>query len=224
MASLKLVDVTKVFGEGTNEVVALNRVNFESRQGELTLILGPSGSGKSTLLTIIGGLQSPTSGEVYVNGQLVDVKDVKSSDFFRLKQVGFVLQSHSLVPFLTVKKQFELADRVKKQNNLQTEQFNHYLQILGIDQLLDKYPNQLSGGQSQRVAIARAIYTNPDFILADEPTAALDSDRVKKVGELFKQIATAEDKAVVIVTHDLRLEQFADHVYHIEDGAITQTK
>ena len=158
MASLKLVDVTKVFGEGTNEVVALNRVNFESRQGELTLILGPSGSGKSTLLTIIGGLQSPTSGEVYVNGQLVDVKDVKSSDFFRLNQVGFVLQSHSLVPFLTVKKQFELADRVKK------------------------------------------------------------------VGELFKQIATAEDKAVVIVTHDLRLEQFADHVYHIEDGAITQTK
>ena len=103
MASLKLVDVTKVFGEGTNEVVALNRVNFESRQGELTLILGPSGSGKSTLLTIIGGLQSPTSGEVYVNGQLVDVKDVKSSDFFRLNQVGFVLQSHSLVPFLTVK-------------------------------------------------------------------------------------------------------------------------
>ena len=224
MASLKLVDVTKVFGEGTNEVVALNRVNFESRQGELTLILGPSGSGKSTLLTIIGGLQSPTSGEVYVNGQLVDVKDVKSSDFFRLNQVGFVLQSHSLVPFLTVKKQFELADRVKKQNNLQTEQFNHYLQILGIDQLLDKYPNQLSGGQSQRVAIARAIYTNPDFILAAEPTAALDSDRVKKVGELFKQIAASEDKAVVIVTHDLRLEQFADHVYHIEDGAITQTK
>ena len=107
---------------------------------------------------------------------------------------------------------------------MQTEQFNHYLQILGIDQLLDKYPNQLSGGQSQRVAIARAIYTNPDFILADEPTAALDSDRVKKVGELFKQIATAEDKAVVIVTHDLRLEQFADHVYHIEDGAIIQTK
>lgn len=141
-----------------------------------------------------------------------------------MNQVGFVLQSHSLVPFLTVKKQFELADRVKKQNNLQTEQFNHYLQILGIDQLLDKYPNQLSGGQSQRVAIARAIYTNPDFILADEPTAALDSDRVKKVGELFKQIAASEDKAVVIVTHDLRLEQFADHVYHIEDGAITQTK
>ena len=166
MASLKLVDVTKVFGEGTNEVVALNRVNFESRQGELTLIFGPSGSGKSTLLTIIGGLQSPTSGEVYVNGQLVDVKDVKSSDFFRLNQVGFVLQSHSLVPFLTVKKQFELADRVKKQNNLQTEQFNHYLQILGIDQLLDKYPNQLSGGQQQRVAIARALINNPKIVLS----------------------------------------------------------
>lgn len=141
-----------------------------------------------------------------------------------MNQVGFVLQSYSLVPFLTVQQQFDLVDHVKKSGNLAPAQFQHYLAVLGIDDLLNKYPSALSGGQAQRVAIARALYADPDFILADEPTAALDSDRVQKVGALFRQIAVEQQKAVVVVTHDLRLKQYADHIYTIEDGHIQQEK
>lgn len=224
MHTLKLSHVSKVYGQDSNRVVALNDVSFEAKQGELTLILGPSGSGKSTLLTIIGGLQSPTSGTVQVNERGINIQKTQDSDAFRLNQVGFVLQSHSLVPFLTVQQQFDLVRRVKKTDNLNEVNFKDYLHVLGIDQLLNKYPNELSGGQSQRVAIARALYTNPDFILADEPTAALDSARVQKVGALFQKIADDNQKSVVIVTHDLRLKQFADHIYTIEDGQIHQEK
>lgn len=224
MHTLKLSHVSKVYGQDSNRVVALNDVSFEAKQGELTLILGPSGSGKSTLLTIIGGLQSPTSGAVQVNERGINIQKTQDSDAFRLNQVGFVLQSHSLVPFLTVQQQFDLVRRVKKTDNLNEVNFKDYLHVLGIDQLLNKYPNELSGGQSQRVAIARALYTNPDFILADEPTAALDSARVQKVGALFQKIADDNQKSVVIVTHDLRLKQFADHIYTIEDGQIHQEK
>lgn len=224
MQTLKLSHVSKIYGQDSNRVVALDDVSFEAKQGELTLILGPSGSGKSTLLTIIGGLQSPTSGRVLVNDQVIDVQKQQDSDAFRLNQVGFVLQSHSLVPFLTVQQQFDLVDHVKKSGNLAPAQFQHYLAVLGIDDLLNKYPSALSGGQAQRVAIARALYADPDFILADEPTAALDSDRVQKVGALFRQIAVEKQKAVVVVTHDLRLKQYADHIYTIEDGHIQQEK
>ena len=224
MQTLKLSHVSKIYGQDSNRVVALDDVSFEAKQGELTLILGPSGSGKSTLLTIIGGLQSPTSGRVLVNDQVIDVQKQQDSDAFRLNQVGFVLQSHSLVPFLTVQQQFDLVDHVKKSGNLAPAQFQHYLAVLGIDDLLNKYPSALSGGQAQRVAIARALYAAPDFILADEPTAALDSDRVQKVGALFRQIAVEQQKAVVVVTHDLRLKQYADHIYTIEDGHIQQEK
>lgn len=224
MQTLKLSHVSKIYGQDSNRVVALDDVSFEAKQGELTLILGPSGSGKSTLLTIIGGLQSPTSGRVLVNDQVIDVQKQQDSDAFRLNQVGFVLQSHSLVPFLTVQQQFDLVDHVKKSGNLAPAQFQHYLAVLGIDDLLNKYPSALSGGQAQRVAIARALYADPDCILADEPTAALDSDRVQKVGALFRQIAVEQQKAVVVVTHDLRLKQYADHIYTIEDGHIQQEK
>lgn len=224
MHALKLDHVSKIYGQDSNRVVALDDISFEAKQGELTLILGPSGSGKSTLLTIIGGLQSPTQGTVQVNDQPVTIDNRQDADAFRLNQVGFVLQSHSLVPFLTVQQQFDLVDHVKKTGNLNESSFQRYLTILGIESLGDKYPSELSGGQSQRVAIARALYTNPDFILADEPTAALDSARVQKVGALFQQIAVANKKSVVIVTHDLRLKQFADHIYTIEDGHIHQEK
>lgn len=224
MQTLKVSHVSKVYGQESNRVLALDDVSFEAKQGELTLILGPSGSGKSTLLTIIGGLQSPTSGIVQVNDQTIDIQNQQASDTFRLNQVGFVLQSHSLVPFLTVQQQFDLVNHVKKSGNLTSVQFQQYLKVLGIDALLDKYPGELSGGQAQRVAIARALYADPAFILADEPTAALDSDRVQKVGALFQKIATEQQKAVVVVTHDLRLKQFADHIYTIEDGHIQQEK
>ena len=224
MQRLELKNVNKVFGSGTNRVQALSQVNFEAKAGELTLILGPSGSGKSTLLTILGGLQQPTSGEVLINGNRFDGKRGKAADDFRLKHIGFVLQSYSLVPYLTVAEQFQLVDKVKKAGNLPPKQFDNDLNRLGITSLLDKYPGELSGGQSQRVAIARALYANPDFILADEPTAALDSARVQEVGRLLKEIAEKEEKAVVVVTHDLRLKEEADRIYQLVDGKISLEK
>ncbi|MBS9337082.1 ABC transporter ATP-binding protein [Fructobacillus parabroussonetiae] len=224
MEKLELKAVNKVFGSGSNRVQALSDVNFEAKAGELTLILGPSGSGKSTLLTILGGLQQPSEGQVLVNGQRFDNQRGKAADAFRLNHIGFVLQSYSLVPYLTVADQFRLVDKVKKSGNLDKSTFQGYMNRLGIEPLLQKFPGELSGGQSQRVAIARALYGNPDFLLADEPTAALDSERVQEVGQLFKDIAEKANKAVVVVTHDLRLKEKADRIYQLVDGKISLEK
>ncbi|ADG39708.1 MULTISPECIES: ABC transporter ATP-binding protein [Leuconostoc] len=221
MGNLKLVDVTKSFGTGDSQVIALDHINFTANSKELTLIVGPSGSGKSTLLTILGGLQAATSGQVLLNNRNLNTFSKKQADDFRLEHIGFILQAYSLVPYLTVKKQFDLVKRIKPENNLPPEIFSQYLERLGISNLQAKYPDQLSGGQTQRVAIARALYTNPDYILADEPTSALDSQRVDEVAKLFKSIATRDDKAVVIVTHDLRMRSYADQVYEIIDGKIS---
>ena len=220
MESLKLIDVTKKFGSGDNEVVALDDINFAAKSSELTLILGPSGSGKSTLLTILGGLQPATKGKVLVNDRDLSGMSAKETDKFRLDNIGFILQSYSLVPYLTVRKQFELVDKVKADGNLSEDVFNDYLKLLGIENMLNKYPDELSGGQAQRVSIARALYTDPEYILADEPTSALDSDRVDEVGKLFKKIANQQKKAVVVVTHDLRLRDYADSIYKIIDGKV----
>lgn len=222
MTSLKLIDVTKSFGIGESKVTALDHINFEANSKELTLIVGPSGSGKSTLLTILGGLQSPNSGQVLLDKTDLSHFSKKQADKFRLNNIGFVLQSYNLVPYLTVKKQFDLVGKVKPEGNLSSDTFKKYLEYLGISKLLSKYPDQLSGGQTQRVAIARALYTNPQFILADEPTSALDSARVEEVAKLFKSIAENENKAVVIVTHDLRMREYADKIYEIVDGKISK--
>lgn len=222
MESLVLQQVNKTFGHGLNQVQALQDVDFVANRGELTLILGPSGSGKSTLLTILGGLQRPTNGSVLINDQDISRLTGKEADRFRLEHIGFVLQSYNLVPYLTVQEQFSLVDKVKKTQNLAPAVMDDYLKRLGITQLLDKYPGELSGGQTQRVAIARALYTDPDFILADEPTAALDSERVAEVGQLFQEIARRENKAVVVVTHDLRLKEDADRIYELVDGNIRE--
>ncbi|GAO99476.1 ABC transporter ATP-binding protein [Fructobacillus ficulneus] len=222
MENLELKQVKKVFGSGSNQVTALAGINFQAKAGEVTLILGPSGSGKSTLLTILGGLQQPSAGEVLVNGQKLNELTGPAADQFRLNHIGFILQAHNLVPHLTVQDQFTLVDKVKTAGNLPAATFDQYLGQLGIQDLLPKFPQDLSGGQSQRVAIARALYANPDFILADEPTAALDSQRVTEVGKLFQKIAQQEQKAVVIVTHDLRLKANADKIYQLIDGQIKE--
>ena len=159
----------------------LSHVSFKAHSGELSLVLGPSGSGKSTFLTIAGGLQRPTSGQVLIDGQDISRFSEKQRDEIRLNQIGFVLQSYNLLSYLSVADQFALVDRVHKEN-LSPDRLEKLLQELGIDQLVNKFPDELSGGQNQRVAIARALYTDPAIILADEPTAALDSERVKVVG------------------------------------------
>lgn len=222
MSSFVVKNVNQIFGTGTAKVHVLHDVNFEAESGTLSLIMGPSGSGKTTLLTIVGGLLTPTSGTVTVNGVDYNHRSKRQRDALRLDEIGFVLQQYHLLPYLTVADQFTLVDKVKSKGNLSRAQLDEVLQALGIQSLLHKYPGELSSGQQQRVAIARALYPNPTIILADEPTAALDSPRVKVVGELFKNLATKHNKAVVIVTHDSRLMAFADQLYEIRDGVLSK--
>lgn len=221
MTAIELKNINKDYGTGISKVQVLSDVSFKAHSGELSLVLGPSGSGKSTFLTIAGGLQRPTSGQVLIDGQDISRFSEKQRDEIRLNQIGFVLQSYNLLSYLSVADQFALVDRVHK-GNLSPDRLEKLLQELGIDQLVNKFPDELSGGQNQRVAIARALYTDPVIILADEPTAALDSERVKVVGRLMKEMAKQYDKAVVVVTHDLRLKDFADRIYQIMDGKMTE--
>ncbi|KRM61172.1 ABC superfamily ATP binding cassette transporter, ABC protein [Paucilactobacillus vaccinostercus DSM 20634] len=222
MSSFSVKNVNQIFGTGTAKVHVLHDVNFEAEPGTLSLIMGPSGSGKSTFLTIAGGLLTPTSGEVTVNGETYTDRTKKQRDALRLDSIGFVLQTYHLLPYLTVADQFKLVDKVKPNGNLSKAELDDVLETLGIEQLINKYPGELSGGQQQRVAIARALYPNPAIILADEPTAALDGSRVKVVGELLKSLAVKHHKAVVVVTHDARLIEAADHLYEMQDGYLTK--
>ncbi|RMC56881.1 ABC transporter ATP-binding protein [Lactobacillus sp. ESL0261] len=222
MAIIELKNVQKVYGTGAAQVVALKNINFKANLGEVVLIMGPSGAGKSTFLTIAGSLQKPTAGEVIVDGQNIAHISARASDHLRLTQLGFVLQAYNLVPFLKIKEQFELVSKVKKAGNISQEKLQELLKQLGINSLLDKYPSELSGGQQQRAAIARALYANPQILLADEPTASLDSENVAEVGQLFKNLAKNYNKSVLLVTHDPRLKQYADHIYEMMDGNIKQ--
>ena len=220
MSNLIFDSVTKIFGEGGSKYVALENINFEAESGQLILVVGPSGSGKTTFLTIAGGLQTPTNGDVKINDSTINCLSKKQQTKLRLEKIGFILQSYNLVPFLTVEEQFKFVDKLKKQN-LTEQKLHELLSDLGLLELLKKYPNQLSGGQKQRVAIARALYTDPDYILADEPTAALDTDRSMKVIELLRDLAHKRNKIIIVVTHDLRLKDMADKVYQIIDGKMT---
>ena len=224
MAVIELKNIKKVYGKGNAQVEALKNINFKADKGEVVLIMGPSGAGKSTFLTIAGSLQKPTSGEVLINGEDISDFSTKKRNGLRLNRIGFVLQAYNLVPFLTVEEQFTLVDKVKKQNNLLRDELNDLLKQLGITDLVKKYPSELSGGQQQRAAIARALYANPEILLADEPTASLDTRNVEEVGQLFKDLAKKRDKAVMLVTHDPRLEKYADHIYEMMDGQMTQKK
>lgn len=222
MTVIELQNVQKIYGKGAAQVQALKDINFKANEGEVVLIMGPSGAGKSTFLTIAGSLQKPTTGKVFINGKDIANITTKQSNSLRLNQIGFVLQAYNLVPFLTIQEQFELVDHVKKQGNITKETLQQLLDKLGITSLVSKYPGELSGGQQQRAAIARALYANPQILLADEPTASLDSAKVDEVGQLFKDLAKSYHKAVILVTHDPRLEKYADHIYEMMDGEMTK--
>ncbi|MGT2924474.1 ABC transporter ATP-binding protein [Streptococcus caviae] len=220
MAVLTLKQINKYFGQDSARVHVLKDLDFSVDKGQLVLVLGPSGSGKSTFLTIAGGLQTPDKGSISINNQDMLKLTPRQRDSLRLNKIGFVLQNYSLVPYLTVMEQFQLVDRIKKGGNISPDALIKLLKQLDIYALKDKYPDQLSGGQRQRLAIARALYTQPEVVLADEPTAALDSERVKEVGKLLADLAHQGDKAIVIVTHDSRLQAFADNIYHLSDGVL----
>ncbi|MFB5284255.1 MULTISPECIES: ABC transporter ATP-binding protein [Peribacillus] len=220
MTALELSHVTKSFGTGHTKVNALKETNFQADRGELIAIIGPSGSGKSTFLTIVGGLLTPSTGDVIINNQKLTSLNEKKRSKIRLQEIGFILQASNLIPFLTVDKQMKLLDKVKKGNMTKTELEQLY-HDLGIEGLRNKYPADLSGGQRQRVAIAKALYSNPSIILADEPTASLDSDRAYEVMELLKNETKNKNTTTIVVTHDTRLIGYFDKVYKMTDGVLT---
>ncbi|EMF0103986.1 ABC transporter ATP-binding protein [Enterococcus hirae] len=218
---LTMKNIVKTFGSGHTEVTALKGINFNVKQGEFVSIIGPSGSGKSTFLTISGGLQTPTSGEIAINGQsFSDLSEKKRADL-RFKEIGFILQSSNLIPFLKVKEQFYLVDRVSHQKQNETV-IDDLLKSLDIYDLKESYPRDLSGGERQRVAIARALFNDPSLILADEPTASLDTDHAFEVVKLLVKEAHEKQKATVIVTHDARMIKWSDRVYRMKDGDLIE--
>ncbi|WP_432370101.1 ABC transporter ATP-binding protein [Staphylococcus chromogenes] len=213
--------VKKTFKDGNETIEAVKPTSLQFNKGELIAIVGPSGSGKSTFLTMAGALQTPTSGEIHINGQNITAMKEKQLARIRLNEVGFVLQSTNLVPFLTVKQQFQLLKKTKK-DVLREEDYQQLLEQLGLSTLENKLPSALSGGQKQRVAIAKALYTNPAIILADEPTAALDTENALEVIQILQDQTKQRQKIGIIVTHDERLTDYCDRVFHMEDGCLTE--
>jgi len=224
MNVLEFKNVTKSYKDGNNEIEALKETNFKIEEGQFIAIIGPSGSGKSTFLTLAGGLQTPSKGQIIINGKDYTNLSEKERAKLRFNDIGFVLQASNLVPFLTAKQQLELVDRINK-NNKQTIQDKHSLfKELGIEHLENKLPKNLSGGERQRLAIARALYNDPAIILADEPTASLDSDRAFEVVDLLSKECREKNKSIIMVTHDNRMIEKCDHVYRMKDGILTKER
>lgn len=218
---LKFENVTKSFKDGQQVIEAVKPTTLQFEQGELIAIVGPSGSGKSTFLTMAGALQTPTSGDITIGEQVITHLSQKALARVRMEQIGFILQTSNLVPFLTVKQQFQLLKKRKK-DVLAQEDFDALIEQLGLDSIMNQLPSEISGGQKQRVAIAKAIYTNPDIILADEPTAALDTENAMAVMEILKNQSKSRNKMCMIVTHDERLTAYCDKVFEMKDGVLTE--
>lgn len=223
MALLSLQNVSKSYQEGASTVQALKQATLEVEAGELVAIIGPSGSGKSTLLSIAGALLQMSEGTVEINGRNIVHLSAKQLASFRLKELGFILQTSNLVPYLNVLDQLLLVKKMGGKVTKDDKEFaKQLLTELGLSDKFKKMPNELSGGERQRVAIARAFMNNSKVILADEPTASLDSKRALEVVKLLAKEAKERNKAAIMVTHDERMLQFCDHVYRMEDGVLTQ--
>lgn len=224
MNVLEFKNVTKSYRDGNKEIEALKETSFKIEEGQFIAIIGPSGSGKSTFLTLAGGLQTPSKGQIIINGKDYTNLAEKERAKLRFNDIGFVLQASNLVPFLTAKQQLELVDRINKKRKQTLQDQKSLFKELGIDHLENKLPKDLSGGERQRLAIARALYNNPAIILADEPTASLDSDRAFEVVDLLSKECKEKNKSIIMVTHDNRMIEKCDHVYRMKDGILTKER
>lgn len=221
--AIEAIGVTKVYGQGQTEVIALNDVTLRVARGEVIALLGPSGAGKSTLLTAMALINPPTSGQIIIGGELVMDGENAKIDLraFRRKHLGFVFQKANLIPFLTALENVQIALEINDTPaHAAKERAMYLLEHLGIGDRADNLPDALSGGQQQRVAVARALANNPSLILADEPTAALDSHRGRQVMELFAQVAHESNAGVIVVTHDVRALEVFDRIVEMEDGRL----
>ena len=218
---LEAQDIIKDLGEGAGKVRALKGVNLSLRAGELTLLMGPSGSGKTTLLSILGCILSPTEGEVLLAGESTKGKDAEALAILRREHIGFVFQSYNLFPTLTAEENVRIALDIRGDDPREAITISRdALKLVGLGHRMNSHPKNLSGGEQQRVAVARALAGQPSVILADEPTAALDSENGQSVMALLAEIAQDKSRAVLAVTHDPRTLPYADRIVRIEDGLI----
>lgn len=223
---LRVDGVSKVYGEGHTAVTAVSAASMAVDEGEFVALLGPSGSGKTTLISIIGGLLSPTTGSVTVGSTDVTAMSRRELTAFRAEQVGFVFQSANLVPFLTARENLlYVSSLVKGISKRQAQQrADQLLEELGLADRAKNLPEQLSGGERQRVAIGRALMNDPDLVLVDEPTAALDTAMGRTVVQLLRREIKARGKTGIMVTHDLRMVEYTDRVFEILDGTLTHVE
>jgi putative ABC transport system ATP-binding protein len=218
----RLVGVGKTYGSGEHAVAALSNATLDIRAGEVTLIEGPSGSGKTTLISILGLLLTPTTGEIWLEGRNVAGLGEKALPSLRARNFGFVFQGFNLFPALTALENVAMAIQMKDPKAKDPKgEARRLLEMVGLGPRIHHLPSDLSGGQKQRVAIARALGGNPPILVGDEPTAALDTKTALSVMELLRELASTSGRAVVVVTHDPRLERFADRVVRVEDGVIS---
>lgn len=221
-AGLQISKVTKYYGEGINRIAALEDASIHVEPGEFVAVVGPSGSGKSTFLSIAGALLKADEGEVNLNGQSISQLSDQHLSGVRLKEIGFIMQSSNLVPYLNVLDQLLLVKKMSGKIRAADRAFAiKLLEELGLGSKLNSFPEELSGGEKQRTAIARALVNDPSVILADEPTASLDTKRAHEVVKLIAHEVKSRGKAAIMVTHDERMLDYCDKVYRMEDGRLT---
>ena len=221
MEILKVENLTKIYGEGNNKVVALDNVSFSVEKGEFLAIVGASGSGKSTLLHLLGGVDKPTKGKVYVNGK--DIYELSDDNLaiFRRRQVGLIYQFYNLIPILNVEENITLPLELDNRK-VDQEDLKQVINNLGLTKRKKHLPNELSGGQQQRVSIGRALITHPAIILADEPTGNLDSKSSDEIVELLRKTNKEYKQTIIMITHNMEIAKMADRIIEIEDGHIVR--
>ncbi len=221
MEILRVENLTKIYGKGTTKVVALDDVSFKVDKGEFVAIVGASGSGKSTLLHLIGGVDRPTKGKVYIDGNnIYDLDDDKLA-IFRRRQIGLIYQFYNLIPILNVEENITLPLELDHQK-VDVLELKNLLKTLGLENRKNHLPNELSGGQQQRTSIGRALITNPAIILADEPTGNLDSKASDEIVDLLKKSNRDYNQTIIMITHNLEIAKCADRIIKIEDGKIVK--
>ena len=221
--ALEVKDLVKTFALDGTTINAVDNVSFQVRSGEFVALVGPSGSGKTTMLSILAALLSPTSGQVLIDGQDLAQMNERRRVQLRREKIGFTFQSNNLIPFLTARENVDFMLRLNgKADKAGRVRSAEILARLGLSERLDSLPAQLSGGQQQRVAIARALIHNPAVVLADEPTASLDTERAYQVVETFAHLIHENNRAGIIVTHDLRMCQYVDRVLQMQDGKLVR--
>ena len=219
MEILKVENLTKKYGKKDTEVVALDNVSFSVKKGEFVAIVGASGSGKSTLLHLIGGVDKPTSGKVYINGTDIYSLNNDNLAIFRRRQVGLIYQFYNLIPILNIKENITLPCDLDGQK-VDEKRLNELLYILGLEKRINHLPNELSGGQQQRVSIGRAMINHPSIVLADEPTGNLDSKVSREIIDLLKVSNQKYNQTLIVITHDENIALEADRIITIQDGKL----